>query len=160
MSTEKEPLLNLGNARVEAQREKMKKLLAKGKCPFCYDHLEEYHDNPIEWKNSGQFWIVTKNDYPYAPAPTQHYLLIHRDHIEDIHHLHPGAALELIHMTNDIRMRCGIEGATLMMRFGSSTFTGATVSHLHAHVICSEAKTPESKPILSLVGWTTPTAPE
>lgn len=154
MSKENVPLLDLNNARVEAQRDKMKKLLAEGKCPFCLEHLEKYHDNPIEWGNSGNYWIVTKNDYPYAPPPTQHYLLIHRDHVEDITDISPDAAIEFFWIMKDIKRRIGVKGATLMMRFGSSNFTGATVSHLHAHVICSEAKTAESKPISTLVGWT------
>ena len=154
MSVKNEPLLDLGNARVEAQREKMKNLLAEGKCPFCRSHLEEYHDNPIEWENSGNYWVVTKNDYPYAPAPTQHYLLIYREHIEDIVSMPSEAATELLSITKYLKRCSGVEGATLMLRFGNSAFTGATVSHLHAHVICSEAKTPETKPIVTLVGWT------
>lgn len=153
MSVKNEPLLDLGNARVEAQREKMKNLLAEGKCPFCSENLEEYHDNPIEWEHSGSYWVVTKNDYPYANTPSQHYLLIHKTHIESITDVSPNASRELFVLVDQIARRCGVTGASLLMRFGSSIFTGATVSHLHTHVICGEVKTPESKPILAVLGW-------
>lgn len=147
------PLLDINNARTATQREKMQKLLEEGKCPFCLEHLEEYHDNPIEWEKSGKYWKVTKNDYPYAPAPTKHYLLIYSEHVEGIAHIPPEAASELLQIIEALRKQSEVDGATLMMRFGSSTFTGATVSHLHAHALYSEAKTPESQPIFTVVGW-------
>ena len=143
-------MFNLGNARTPEQLEKMKKLTEKGACVFCKECLEEYHDHPIE--EYGKFWIITKNDYPYANTKT-HYLLIHREHITHIKELSDEAKVEYFNFTEKIAKLHNSPGASVTMRFGDDRFTGASIAHLHAHVICGYEKTSESKPITTVVAW-------
>lgn len=143
-------MLNLGNARTPEQLEKMKKLLEKGVCVFCKEYLEEYHDNRIE--EYGKHWIITKNDYPYTGTKV-HYLLIHRDHITNMDELTDEAKIEYFNFTEKITKLHNSPGASMTMRFGDDKFTGATIAHLHAHVICGYEKTLESKPITTVVAW-------
>ncbi len=46
-----------------------------------------------------------------------------------------------------------ITGATLMIRSGETQITGASVNHLHAHLIVGSFRTKKTKPIKALVGF-------
>lgn len=125
-------LLDLKNARLKEQKKKMKKIITDGVCPFCPKYLKKYHDHPIE--KIGKFWAVTKNDYPYKGSKI-HYLFIYKRHIENISQISP---LSLVELTNQIKAlikKHKIPGGALVMRFGDSDYTSASVTHLHAHLI-------------------------
>jgi ATP adenylyltransferase len=104
-----------------------------GVCPFCPEHLEKYHKKPIIEK---KYWVLTDNMYPYKPS-LHHKLIIHKEHITHINELSSEAWVELQGIIKDETVSKNITGGTLIMRFGNSHFTGASVSHLHAHIVQS-----------------------
>ncbi len=115
----------------------MKKILKAGICPFCPTYLEKYHDNPIEKK--GKFWVVTKNDYPYEGS-RYHYLFISKKHVEHIEELESKAFAELVNLIKWLTKKHKIVGGGFFMRFGDYKHTGASVTHLHAHLIVGKKK--------------------
>ncbi|HVN26385.1 MAG TPA: hypothetical protein VMT99_01900 [Candidatus Paceibacterota bacterium] len=119
-----------------------------GVCPFCPENLVRYHKNPI--LREGAFWLLTDNMYPYEGAK-HHALLIHKRHIGDLRELEPGAWDELHRFVADLADERHIPGGTLIMRFGDTRYTGASVSHLHANVVSSSGDDGR-KPILARVG--------
>lgn len=123
-------LMNLGNARVPAQRAQMEEIARRGICPFCPEHLLAIHAAPIEWQ--GEWWSVTKNDYPYEGTET-HYLLILRPHMTRVDELPPEAMTEFgAHIA---RLSKEVPGGAVLMRWGDISMTGASIAHLHAHFI-------------------------
>jgi diadenosine tetraphosphate (Ap4A) HIT family hydrolase len=120
-----------------------------GVCPFCPEQLEKYHKNPI--LKSGTFWVVTDNMYPYKGAQ-YHVLFIHKEHISNISELSSEALLELHKLINEHLKEKNIPGGTFMMRFGDTRYTGASVTHLHAHLISPDGTQKDREPILARVG--------
>jgi len=112
----------------------IKDIADKKVCPFCPEQLENFHKNPI--RKYGH-WIVTNNMYPYKPVK-QHILLIHEEHIEHAAELSPEAWAELREIIEKETADRNMVGGAFMMRFGDTHFTGASVAHLHAHLVQSD----------------------
>lgn len=124
------------------------KIQQESVCPFCPDHLARYHEKPI--LEDRDYWLATENMYPYKGAEN-HLLFIHKDHIEDIAELDPEAWTELRALVMSICKARSIPGGTFMMRFGDTSRTGATVSHLHAQLISGSGEA-SADPIITRVG--------
>lgn len=120
-----------------------------GVCPFCPDQLSKYHKNPIIEETKK--WLVTNNMYPYKNAK-HHILLIHKEHIQDIKEMSNEAWTELHEIFLRAIERSKIPGGTMFIRFGDTRFTGASVSHLHAHLVSSDPDNPEYTPLLTRIG--------
>ena len=121
----------------------------EGICPFCPEHLAQHHKNPI--LEEGAHWILTDNMYPYKGAKHQ-ILLIHKAHIERISDLSGDAWRELFKLIHSETTKRGIKGGTFYIRFGDSSYTGASVSHLHANVISPDVENENREPIMARVG--------
>jgi hypothetical protein len=155
-------LFEMAHTRVKAQKEKMEKCIELGICPFCWENLKEWHDAPV--LEYGKFWAITGNDYPYNGSRC-HYLAIYRDHISSIFNIPPGAGDELLELFVGLSVRNNIKDAAILMRFGKMIHTGATINHLHAHLVSgasreeaekvSEIKYPDSF-ITSVLGYKMP----
>lgn len=144
---------NMRHVRTSEQRAQMEQIAAKGICPFCKEHLERTHRAPILW--TGRWWSVTKNDYPYEGSEL-HYLFIYNKHVETLDGVQPEAFAELMEHVQRASLEHGIPGGTLFMRFGDSDYTGATVAHLHAHLVAG-ARAGESEDKLKVtVGYKVP----
>ncbi len=124
--------VNLENARVDKQRDVMGKIKEDGVCPFCPEHLEAYHEEPI--LRRGDHWIVTRNQWPYSNTET-HLLAIATRHVVALSELTPGAGEELLNHFRWAEDVYKIAAGGLAMRFGDVGRSGATVQHLHAHLI-------------------------
>ncbi len=133
--------VNPKNARPGQHYENVIKEIAEHKvCPFCPEHIAKYHKNPILIE--GKFWLVTDNMYPYQPTKN-HVIFIHKTHIEKIDELGKEAWRELYeHLTKIIADR-KIEGGSFLLRFGDTEYTGASVTHLHAHLVQSNPEDSE-----------------
>jgi len=125
----------------------IKKIAEDGVCPFCPEHLAKYHKNPIEEKGH---WLVTDNMYPYKPAKS-HQLFIHKAHITHISEFSEEAWVELLRIAKREAEERNIVGGTLMIRFGDTHFTGASVNHLHANLVQSDPSDPNYDPKRGLV---------
>jgi len=120
-----------------------------GVCPFCPEHLSAYHKNPI--LKEGEFWLLTENMYPYEGAK-YHILLIHKEHVETLEEVSEAAWMELKNLMDAFAKENDIPGGTLVMRFGDTACTGASVSHLHANLVSADGEDPDRDPILARVG--------
>lgn len=132
--------VNLDNARRHDQLEVMKDIVDDDVCPFCIESLRKYHKKPII--DEGPNWIVTSNQWPYEHTDA-HFLLIARHHIQTINELPSGAFEELGDHVKNLITDNNLEYGGLAMRFGDIRYTGATVNHLHAHVITAEKNLPD-----------------
>ncbi len=124
----------------------IKDIMDDGACPFCPDQLERYHKNPVIEENDS--WIATENMYPYE-GTRFHIIFINKRHLASIDELDPKAWGELHSLITSVSKTLKIEGGTTFMRFGRTEFTGATVTHLHAHLVSPH---PGGKPIMARVG--------
>jgi hypothetical protein len=137
------------NARFAEQRKVMEESEKSGECPFCWNYLERYHLEPILKK--GQFWLVTANHWPYEFTRHQ-FLLIYRDHAENIIEIDAAAGAELLELTTWLIKEYNIKGGGLSMRFGETQFSAASVKHLHAQLIEPDANHPEFEPVRVKLG--------
>ncbi len=112
----------------------IREIAKEGVCPFCTDHLQKFHKKPLAER---AYWWVTDNMYPYKPSK-HHRLLIHKTHISHMNELSPEAWTELLEIFKEETTGRNITGGTFIMRFGDTKFTGASVSHLHAHIVQSD----------------------
>ena len=101
---------------------------------------------------TSKYWLVTKNNWPYKGSK-HHLLFITRDHIEATQDLSPAAWTDLQKLYKKVISEGAIKGATLMLRSGDTKITGATVNHLHAHLVVGSPRTKNTEPIRALVGF-------
>ena len=127
------PHVNKKNAREGVYAEVIEKIGKDKICPFCAEHLGKIHPNSLEER---AHWIITNNAYPYLPKK-EHILLIHKEHISDIRDLSAEAWSELKSIIDELSKKRNIAGGSFILRFGESKFTGASVTHLHAHLFQS-----------------------
>ena len=138
----KKKLQDFSHAHNVNQLRKMKEIDKLGICHLCPKYLEKYHDSPIE--KMGKYWAVTKNDYPYS-GTALHYMLIHRKHIEHISQLTAPALAELAQHFKWLSKKYKLPAGGFFMRFGDTRYTGATATHLHAHVVLGAPRNKNKK---------------
>ena len=127
--------MNTKNALSRVERAKMKRIGKAGVCPFCPKYFKKYHGSPIikESKN----WRLVKNDFPYAGSKT-HLLLVHKKHIENVKNISPAGAKELVRLISLAEKKFRIDNGIFLIRFGDPKYTGATIKHIHGHLIASK----------------------
>lgn len=146
---EKKPShVNLEHARTADQKAVMQQIVQDGVCPFCQEHLLKYHPKPI--LKQGVYWLVTENAFPYGGARV-HLLFIHLMHVT-LPPTNGDQFKELFEMIDWARGKYGILGGTLVMRFGENKYNGASVDHLHAHLVVGDADKPDHKGVRVKVG--------
>ncbi|MBN2095073.1 MAG: hypothetical protein JW727_03420 [Candidatus Aenigmarchaeota archaeon] len=126
----------LVNTRYAKSREYLKALEAaekSGKCPFCPENRS--FKNPVLKVSGG--WIVKKNDWPYKNT-LYHFVFIPNQHIEKLTELSPKDFEAIFGLLSWLIEEYKIPGGGFAMRFGNANYTGATVRHLHAHLIVPE----------------------
>ena len=126
----------------------IKDIAVHGECPFCPENLTKHHKNPILHETDN--WLLTDNMYPYKGV-AQQLLVIHRDHIETIDEIIPDAWSELQLIVGFAQKLREIKGGALLMRFGETAYTGASVAHLHANLVSGTGET-GAEPVLTRVG--------
>lgn len=141
--------VNLNNARFDDQRDIMLKISEDKVCPFCPDNIHKYHKPPI--LRDGDHWLVTPNQWPYDFTET-HLLFITKSHVEKLSDLPDGSFQELQGHLSWAEKKYGIKAGSIAMRFGDVTKNGATVKHLHMHIIQPSADKPEGKSVRFKIG--------
>lgn len=145
--------VNIDHARVPHQIEVMQRIIAEGKCPFCRENLMEYHTNPILHEN--EHWILTENFAPYEGA-RKHYLLIAKKHCVGFWELSNEAKLDFFSILEVVRTQDEMKGGSIVMRFGDTEYTSATVTHLHAQLITGASREEGTEKILTALGYKMP----
>ncbi len=126
----------------------IKKINDEKTCPFCSDQLVKYHKNPIIEENKS--WLATNNMYPYEGAKF-HILFINKKHLTSLSEVKSEAWADLQELILSVSKTLNIKGGTAFIRFGDTDLTGATVTHLHAHLV-SPHSGEKKKPIFARVG--------
>lgn len=132
-------LYHFENARTPDQLAEMRRLDAAGICLFCPGHLDQVQDVVHRSKH----WTVTPNRYPY-PNTRLHLLVVPNEHVTDLADLDPAAQLDLFTTLAATRSTYGLTHYGIGVRAGDSPDTGATIKHLHVHVIVGD---PTKRPV-------------
>lgn len=119
------------HARNKEYQEVIKNIAQKGKCPFCPDNFL-YHKGKILKRNKD--WFLIKNAWPYENAK-HHFLIISNSHRESLAEIPIQTWKSLQCIVDWANKKYKITGAALTVRFGDTKYTGATVCHLHFHLI-------------------------
>ncbi len=144
--SEKDDLMNIGNARQPLQIENMKKIAEGGFCPFCPKNMKKFHEPPI--LKTGTYWYVTPNMYPYDNT-VHHFLFVTCEHLTNTDQISAEAWSELQEHVAWLNQEFSIDSGTLLMRSGDMKKNGATVLHLHAQLIVGSDP---DKPVMTRVG--------
>ncbi len=132
---------HLANHRTAAQLAEMRRLEAAGICLFCPEHLEAAQDQPIVHRTA--HWNVTPNEYPYEGARL-HLLLVPHAHVTDLVDLPAEAHADLFAALRWVRDEHGLTYYGLGARCGDGAHTGATIAHVHVHVVVGN---PSGEPV-------------
>lgn len=125
-------------------------IIEAGFCPFCEKYLFRHHRRPVLYKS--RHWIVTENAWPYKGSRF-HFLFIAVPHIETTEDMPSVMWKDLQKLYRKLVRENDMKGATLMIRSGDTRITGASVNHLHAHLVTGTRRTKNTKPIEALVGF-------
>lgn len=106
-------------------------IIKNGCCPFCPEYFK-WHQKPILKKAGG--WFITESSWPYENAE-HHYLIIPERHIEHVTELEKDDLSTVLDLVNEVVKKNNILGGGIALRFGDTRYTGATVVHLHFHLI-------------------------
>lgn len=138
--------VDIANARKGEYKKVIEAIAETRQCPFCPEnfkypiktkgekeiHLFAYHKKPI-YKTKGG-WFLTNNSWPYKNTGC-HLLIIGKKHKENFSELTQKDLTEVNYLTNFAVKKWKIKGGAVCMRFGKTKFTGASVSHIHFHII-------------------------
>ena len=131
------------NARTPEQRAEMARLDAAGICLFCPEHLASHAGQRILF--STEHWAVTPNRYPYQ-GTSQHLLLVPHQHAGDLLELSDEVRGDFWVALAQVAQTCELRHYGLGVRNGDCRFTGATITHVHAHVLVG-ADEPGAPPV-------------
>ena len=127
------------HARSEDQKAVLSQITADGVCPFCIANLKRYHKKPI---TESDHWFVTENQWPYDHTKLQ-LLVIAKRHVEHISELTSAEWRDWSQVVSSALTRYSIHSGAICMRFGTPEETGASVVHLHSHIIVPDSQAPE-----------------
>lgn len=137
------------NARKDEQIAVMKEIISDGVCPFCHDFVSKekpaYHSNPVLVETD--FWVVTRNAWPYEHTK-EHLILVIKRHILTPEEMREEEILDLWNIIKQIKQKLVITHSTLLMRSDSTGMTGATVQHLHAQLVVASG----DEPVITRIG--------
>lgn len=124
-------LVDPTNARTPAYARTLAEIQKAGLCPFCPANFR-WHPHPIVFYQDG--WRLTPNAHPYENA--KHHLLIIPDrHYVGIWDVSPTDWMVVRELALKTGSRFRFSGGGLTLRFGDTNLSGATVAHLHFHLI-------------------------
>ncbi|MBU6321051.1 MAG: HIT domain-containing protein [Patescibacteria group bacterium] len=131
-------------------KETLTKIAQAGLCPFCEQNLAKHHPKPIVAKNAS--WLATPSNWPYRGAK-RHFLLIARPHLERADKLTREQWIDLHKLLIKLVRSYKLRGTSLVMRSGDTAYTGASVSHLHAHLITGRRRRNPKDEIVAPIGY-------
>ena len=146
----KKKFVNLINARPGEYRRVIETISKTGKCPFCKENFK-YHKKPI-LKRQGD-WFLTEASWPYKNTYC-HLMILGEKHRENFSELKKEDFEAISYLARFAIKKYNIKGGALAMRFGDTAYTGASVAHLHFHLISPEInkKTKHSKTVNFPIG--------
>jgi ATP adenylyltransferase len=137
-------LYYLGNYRTDEQLQDMRRLEADGICIFCPEHLARDANQRVLHRTS--LWTVTPNEFPYARTRL-HLLLVPDEHVTDLVDLSSEAQADFWVALKWVRDHHGLTYHSMVARNGECEFTGATVRHVHVHLLQGDVEDPHHEPV-------------
>lgn len=102
-------------------------------CPFCVEHRDRYTQGKRLY--DGEFWWIFENNWPYENT-AKHIMLVYKKHAVYLEDIDSRAGGELHLQLKEIEKdNNNISLAALVGRFGFVYWTGASVNHLHFHLL-------------------------
>jgi len=137
------------NARTDGYAEDLAEIQAAGVCPFCPGNFN-WHPNPILARDG--HWFVTAIGQLYDNAERQLLIIgdVHKEELWELTKEDMASILELARIVTDDQT----PGGALAFRFGDPKYTGATVKHLHVHIIVPQIdpETQRARPVMFPIG--------
>lgn len=127
----KKKFVNINNARRGEYKAVIKQIALTGKCPFCKENFK-YHKKPILKRKGG--WFLTEASWPYKDTNC-HLIILGEKHRENLSELKKEDFEAIFYLVSSAIKKYKIKGGALAVRFGETDFTGASVAHLHFHLI-------------------------
>lgn len=146
----KSEFVNIKNARKGEYKKVIEEIAKTGKCPFCKENFK-YHKKPIVKRKSD--WFLTEANWPYKNANC-HLMILGEKHRENFSELKKRDFETISYLARWAIKKYKIKGGALALRFGDSNLTGASVTHLHFHLISPKInkKTKRSKTVNFPIG--------
>ena len=123
-------------AKSKEYRAVINQIADEAKCPFCPDNFR-YHKKPILKRLGG--WFITPSTWTYKNSK-HHFLIIGKSHKEKLTELTQTDWKSITTLASFVIKKYKLAGGAIAMRFGETAYTGATVCHLHMHLIVPEIK--------------------
>jgi ATP adenylyltransferase len=142
--------VEIANAHTPEYRRTLEQIAEQQSCPapFCIDEAE-YHIHPVEHRGS---WKITRNTFNYQDA-LHAFLLVPKRHVAYPWELSMEEREELNTLVEELVRTYELKGLTQFMRFGEKSHTGASITHLHVHLVAGHPKTVDSEPIFAVIGF-------
>lgn len=142
----REKVVDLTHTKNEEYKRILKEIQDGGKCPFCPENFN-WHPDPILKESSG--WFITKNAFSYPEAEFA-LLIIPKTHKEKFEELTADDFINISFLVKWAIKEFNIKGGGFTIRFGDSAYTGATVCHIHAHLIVPKVdpQTKKASPVV------------
>lgn len=143
-------LVNIKNARKGEYKKVIKEINKTGKCPFCKENFK-YHKKPIYKRRDD--WFLTSNSWPYKNTSC-HLIILGNKHKENFSELTKKDLESVAYLVNWAVKKWKIKGGGIATRFGDTDYTGASVSHIHFHIISPkiDKKTKQTKTVNFPIG--------
>ena len=125
------------NARDPEQLKRMDHLAAQIGCFFCNNNYLKIGASKAIKKT--KYWYIKKNDYPYEGS-VHHYLIASKRHVTKITELSPLAWKKLLEVIRWLERHLKVKGGSIFARSGDMRYTGATLDHLHFHLLVGGPK--------------------
>jgi ATP adenylyltransferase len=133
-----------GNARTADQLAEMRRLDAAGICLFCPDGLASHARQRILFRT--RHWAVTPNEFPYR-GTSLHLLLVPDQHAGDLLDLAAEVRQDFWEALGAVVREYRLSHYGLGVRNGDCSYTGATIRHVHAHVLVGDAEATDGPPV-------------
>jgi len=146
----KKKFVNIKNARRGKYKEVIKEIATTDKCPFCKENFK-YHKKLVSKRKND--WFLTNNSWPYKNTG-YHLIILGDKHKENFSELTKKDLESVAYLTNWAIKKWKIKGGGIAMRFGDTDYTGASVSHIHFHIISPkiDKKTKQAKTVNFPIG--------
>lgn len=122
----------------------MRRLEAAGICLFCPASLRSHARQRVICET--RHWTVTPNAFPYSGTGL-HLLVVPHQHVNDMLDLDDEALADFWTALRQVRERYGLDHYGLGVRNGNCSFTGATIAHVHAHVLVGDPSLDPEVPV-------------
>jgi ATP adenylyltransferase len=123
------------NYRTDEQLAEMRRLEAAGICLFCPEALRGHASQRVAFET--RHWMVTPNAFPYQGTKL-HLLVVPHRHANDMLDLDDDTLADFWSALRQIRSQFDLGHYGLGVRNGDCRFTGATIAHVHAHVLVGD----------------------